>query len=343
METLTRTNEYQGFLRKTLSIEDQLVNGILHGQLDKLLPVFMNLSVLEAKAFKSKINSLDKDFENKRSLDKINLDFNDMIFIHNLRQIGNALAQGYSLLDNYDRLVAQLLSDVEKNRPRFYDVFFPNQVDELRNLILDLYPQTMPLDHYKDVFDLCGYFPNLNYDKINQLTMRRLQTFLVYKKRAKNIEIFESYSLTELSGILRENKVKDIVNDFWADGRLDNLEYLVNDRGGRLILDGNKVKIFELPTTETLPDGSEVTSLIYATPAFYSFRPGDFSQKQVGDFVFLDRAPRESTCIVEIDQILLRQDFKMPPADTSDVKFEVKLQVPVNLFKFYVKKINKNS
>jgi hypothetical protein len=333
MEQLTqkKLDSYQALItRNNLSPDNGFVQAVVQGNKEQLEAYFLESSIHEAKALRTKLNSMIEDVEQNAE------DSFDFLFLNSLKE-STELTEAYRVLDSYDALILSLLDDVEKNSPN-YSSLFPKKIEEMRDAILHLYPQSMSLEHYQEVFELIGYAPNIEANKLSQLTIMRQQAFTNYAEKTKNIEVLESYAFSELSGILREAKIKEIAQEFWSAGRLNNLQFLVEAKGGSLLLDGDKVKVFQIEDPTPFAEKDNFF-LIYATPAFYSYTPEKVFNKKIGRFLFLDKNPKLATCIIEVDQVLMRQDFLKSPANTSDMMFKVKVQIPVNLFKFYVKKL----
>ena len=292
---------------------------------------FLNKTISDALQQRTKINSFLTDFRENYVLTNGNLSEAEVLFAQWLETVSEEMKPIYAILDSYTFLIKQVLTNFERHRPKFLDLFFRQDIS-VRSIIFELYPQSMEVSHYKEIFDICGYGSNLESEKITQMTMKRFQAYTNFQAVNREHEVQESYLLSELSGVIREAKIQQIVENFWNENsRLQSLESLAEAKGGSLVWNGEKVKVFEIRSD------AEKNALVYATPALYVYDSESLLENQKGAYFFLNEEPKMATILFEINYLLLRQDFLKPPA-SSEFKFPVKITIPINLFRFFVKK-----
>jgi hypothetical protein len=292
---------------------------------------FINYSILEAQSFeskmKTKLQSLEKESQNS-------LEYAELL------ELKRQLQPAFDILESYDQLIKTLIISSEKNNPLFQEVFFKkdNKID--RDLYLNLYPQYMSVSHYAEIFNLCGHFPQIDIEKINQITIKRMYAYQKFQLINKEVAINddEEYSLGELYTLVKAKKINEMLDGFWKAGRQTTLEYMVSEKGGRIVTDKDGIKVFEVKTSRVNNQGKPIYNLIYLTPSFYAYGDEVLFNQQKGKYFFLNSNPKKSTCLVETEEMFFRHDFKKTIGNSDNMRFKLKVSVPINMFKFEVVK-----
>jgi hypothetical protein len=292
---------------------------------------FVNYSILEGQSFQSKLNTKIDELTRNGS------DENERQFLLNFK---NELRPALLVLDSYDFLIQKLISFSEKNNPLFKEVFFKKGIKIDRDLYLNLYPQYMSISHYAEIFNLCGYARDMDMEKINQITIKRMYAYQKFQLINKEVAISQEdeYSLGELYSFVKGSKITGMLSSFWQSGRQTTLEYMVSEKGGRLLSDDGRLKVFEVKSNKKTPNGFDVYYLIYLTPSFYSYQEDSVFNNQKGDYHFLNVSPKKKTCLVGTEELFFRHDFVKPITNTEDMRFSLKVSIPVNMFRFEVVK-----
>lgn len=294
---------------------------------------FINYSILEAQSFESKLNTKIKSLEKSNDL--------NAEYIH-LVKLKKQLLPAFNVVESYDHLIRMLISSSEKINPLFQEVFFKkdNKID--KDLYLNLYPQYMSIAHYAEIFNLCGFAPNIDQEKINQITIKRMYAYQKFQLINKEVAINddEEYSLGELYTLVKPKKINEMLSRFWKTGRQTTLEYMVAEKGGRIITDEDGLKVFEVKTSNFNSQGKPIYHLIYLTPSFYSYRDEMLFNKQKGKYYFINSSPKKSTCLITTEEMFFRHDFSKTIGNSDDMRFKLKVNVPINMFRFEVVKNN---
>lgn len=291
-------------------------------QKQSTLGSFFNYSMVEAQALNLKLKNLVAGIKEGS--------------VGEAKQLQASLAPALEIVESYYSLIHNLIQATEDRSKT--KAFFPISGKQGQNLIFQVYPQSMSVAHYREVFEICGIGKNMNYEKINQITIKRLQAYQKFQVIQKEIYLQDSYMFNELQGVLREEKIKEIVNDFWGNGRLQQFDYIIQSRGGRLAGNENLVKIFEVPTPAKTADGKDIFYLLYVTPAFYSYRPDSIIGKQKGNYNFVSTVARNSTSIVEMEKTFFRHHFTKPVGESDEMRFSLRIKLPINIYRFEVTK-----
>jgi hypothetical protein len=138
--------------------------------------------------------------------------------------------------------------------------------------------------------------------------------------------------------LVKNKKIQDMLSNFWQDGRQSTLEFMVAEKGGVLVSNEDRLKVFEIKTSKTNHQGKPIYHLIYLTPSFYSYEDQHLFNNQKGSYYFLNATSRKSTCLVSTEESFFRHDFSKPIGNTDDLKFKLKINIPINMFRFEVVK-----